>query len=1148
MTYLRSRTMASAATSLNFRFLAKHNELLDLLGGQAERYFAGGDPNTALIKIRQFGEALAQIVAAYVGLERRDGDDFRGLLDRLSNEGVLRESDASRLFHDLRRAGNRAAHEFTGTHSEALFQLKMARKLAVWFHRHVVRKKQFKPGPFVPPTAPRDASAELTKELEQLRTELAASTDAAEEARQQAEESARLQKEAEARAAERGEEVEAILAYAEEVEEKLVAATATFSETVAEVTAVTAALPPEEVQAVVTHAAQAASNLNLNEAETRVLIDGQLRDAGWEVDSVEFHYAKGTRPQKGRNLAIAEWPTVDADTGNNGYADYVLFCGLTVVAVVEAKRAIKNVQAAINQAKRYSRGYVIHGDEKLAGGPWGKYKVPLLFSTNGRPFIRQMLTRSGIWYLDARRPANHPQPLEGWHSPEDLLGKLTQDLDASAQALRDESPDYLPLRDYQQAAVLAVETALLNGQREILLAMATGTGKTRTAIGLLYRLIKAKLFRRVLFLVDRTALGEQAQNAFKDLRLENQQTFTDIYDVKELGDLKPTSDTRLQVATVQGMVRRVLFGEGDEIPSVGAYDCVIIDEAHRGYSLDRDMTDAEMTFRDQREYVSKYRRVIDHFDAVRIGLTATPAVHTIEIFGQPVYEYGYRRAVIDGYLVDYDPPLRIVTKLAEDGIHWNAGEKVHYVESTAPDQIQLFETPDEVEVEIAGFNTRVHTENFNKAVCGELVKHIDPSLAEKTLIFCATDEHADMVVRLLKEALEEQYGPVDDDVVQKITGAADKPAERIRRYKNEKAPNIAVTVDLLTTGIDVPEIANIVFLRRIRSRILYEQMIGRATRLCPDIGKERFRIFDAVDLYQALQPFTSMLPVVTNPTVPFSQLAREVTTIENVEARDEFLDQFIAKLQRKRRTLTGEKAQDFETIAGADVETVLERLRQGTSEAAGQWLREHPDLAGFLDQVTGDGRRTLISEHDDEVVRTERGYGEGQQPQDYLESFKTYLEENQDRLPALLVVTQRPRDLTRQQLRELKLELDRAGYSEAKLQSAVRDTTNADVAARIIGFIRMELLESPLLSFEERVEAALKRILSSRAWNQPQRRWLELIAKQIKQEEVVDHEALDRGQFKKQGGGFQRLNKVFDGKLDSLLKELHATIWEDSAA
>ena len=249
-------------------------------------------------------------------------------------------------------------------------------------------------------------------------------------------------------------------------------------------------------------------------------------------------------------------------------------------------------------------------------------------------------------------------------------------------------------------------------------------GKTRLALCLIYRLIKAGRFRRVLFLVDRTALGEQAHDAFKDVRLENLQSFTDIYDVKKLGDIKPEADTRLHFATVQGMVKRLSDADADPVP-VDWYDCVIVDECHRGYALDQEMSETQVQYRSEADYISKYRRVLDHFDAVRIGLTATPALHTTQIFDKPIYEYGYRQAVIDGHLVDYEPPIRILTKLNQDGIHWDVGAKVT-VYDTGTGQIELFDTPDEIDIDVEGFNTKVLTEGFNRAVCGYLAEQIDP--------------------------------------------------------------------------------------------------------------------------------------------------------------------------------------------------------------------------------------------------------------------------------------------------------------------------------------------------------------------------------------------------------------------------------------
>ncbi|MBU6429852.1 MAG: type I restriction-modification system endonuclease, partial [Cyanobacteria bacterium REEB65] len=412
------------------------------------------------------------------------------------------------------------------------------------------------------------------------------------------------------------------------------------------------------------------------------------------------------------------------------------------------------------------------------------------------------------------------------------------------------------------------------------------------------------------------------------------------------------------------------------------------------------------------------------------------------------------------------------------------------------------------------------------------------------LIFCATDSHADLVVDLLKKAMDAQYGAIDDDLIAKITGAADKPLLQIRKYKNEKAPSIAVTVDLLTTGIDVPEIVNLVFIRVVRSRILYEQMLGRATRRCDDIGKERFRIFDAVGLYEKMAPVSSMKPVVTDPSITFEKLITELQTVKDEEARQVVFDQLVAKFQRKARKLDG--SGDFQTFAKMNPAELLHHLKQAGPGGAAAWFKDHADLALFLDRIkTGDGPQLIISTHDDQLRRVERGYGNATRPEDYLDSFSAFIRENMNEIPALMIVTQRPRDLTRQQLKELKLALDLAGYNEASLQTAWREMTNQDIAASIIGFIRQRALGSPLVPYAERVELAIKRILASHPWTSPQRQWLERIGKQLKEETIVDREAMDRGQFQA-NGGFARINKIFDGRLDALLGDLQDQVWKDA--
>jgi len=466
----------------------------------------------------------------------------------------------------------------------------------------------------------------------------------------------------------------------------------------------------------------------------------------------------------------------------------------------------------------------------------------------------------------------------------------------------------------------------------------------------------------------------------------------------------------------------------------------------------------------------------------------------------------------------------------------------------------LVNAPDEIRADAEKFNRQVITTEFNRVVCDFLAEQIDPQQG-KTLIFCVNDRHADLVTDLLKRSLAEQYGSINDDDVMKITGAADKPLELIRRYKNEVSPKIAVTVDLLTTGIDVPAICNLVFLRRVKSRILYEQMVGRATRLCDNVGdgtpKEVFRIFDPVGLYKAIENFSTMKPVVKNPNISFTQLVSELETLSEASSVSEVIDQLVVKLQRKQRHVSEPTRDAIEALADMPLAQVADYLRTCEPRAAASWLTERKQLAEMLDRREGGGRRPmLVSYHDDYLRRVDRGYGvaedgtEYARPEDYLESFQRFITENKNIIPALIVATQRPRELTRQQLKLLRAALAQAGYSEAQLKAAWRSQTNEEIAASIIGYVRQAALGDALLPYGERVQRAMKKILTSQAWTPPQRKWLERIGKQLEQEYVVDREALDQGAFKTEGG-FARIDKIFKGRLETILQEINENLWTD---
>jgi type I restriction enzyme R subunit len=1130
--------------SANFNHLKSHNEQLFRLGYLAERFFAE-DPNTSLIKSRQFAELLTKEVAARAGAyDPKVRENFNDLLFALKRDRIMSKAVLD-IVHAIRIKGNKATHEFGGTHGEALSALKFARALGVWFHQGFGNTPSFKPGPFVPPPDPAEESEELRAALDELRGKVRDAEAAARSAEASAEEQQRARATAEQLAEQAQEDRASWEALAQEFDterERLEKALSARNVEVEDA-------PEQERKATVSAGLKAAESLELDEADTRTLIDVQLADIGWEVDSKTMRYADGIRPQNDRNLAISEWPT------ETGPVDYALFVGKECVGVVEAKRESKDVLGILNsQAKRYGRSITMDGGELLSDAPWvhdekTSYRVPFLFATNGRPFVRQFIEKSGIWFLDARKATNHAVALPEWFSPTDLTSKLEQDVIGSAEQLAQETFDYAGLRPYQQNAISAIENAITDGKRNALIAMATGTGKTRTCIALMYRLLKHKRFRRILFLVDRKALANQTLDALENTELEGLLKFAQIYNVAGLDKKVPEKSDQVHVATVQSLVARIMAeGDANERITPGMYDCIVIDEAHRGYTLDAELREGDVSFRDVDDYLSKYRQVLDYFDATKVALTATPALHTTEIFGRPVYNYSYRQAVIDGFLTDHLPPKRILTALAEAGIKFKGGEEVEIIDPRSG-EVELATLEDTVELEVEKFNKKVHTEKFNQVVCEALAGEIDPSAPGKTLIFAARDDHADMVVRLLKEALEDEWDEIPDDLVMKITGSVDKPERQIRRFRSDPLPKIVVTVDLLTTGVDIPTITNLVFLRRVNSRILYDQMLGRATRLCKEIGKEHFRIFDAVDLYSHLQELSDMRPVVVRPNISLMQLVNDLKYAPTDADREWVAGQIVVRTRQLIQRIDDGQRSQLETHFDCAPEELSVTLHELSPTELLDWFERFPRTTETLDRKpTGCGGAGIyVSDHDDELIGVDDYFGENASPEDYIEGFERFIKENMNTVPALIAATQKPRDLTRKELTNLAKLLDDEGFSEANLRAAYGRVRNADIAAHIIGYVRQAALGDPLVPYATRVDNAIAKIGASQTWNNVQRRWLKRIGRVLKETPVADASALEVGAFAQQGG-YRRISMDFAGELPGLLKELNAAIWEAPAA
>lgn len=1078
----------------NFEYLNKYYPQLAKLGSTAECYLYS-DPNACIYKLGLLSET---IVNAVFDIEKlsipEDKNTLATKIRILKKEGILPKI-IDDILYALRIRRNDAVHAGLDSVDNAKILLKMAYSLSNWFVE-VYIDWQYKAKPFI-----------LPQEISAINYEKVI-----------------LEKEAQINA---------------------------LNEQLSSIKEVKQASSIERKK----QAESVSEGLDISEEETRFFIDEQLRRVGWIVDTKEICYSKGARPQKGVNQAIAEWPT-DSKVSKNGYADYALFIGLQLVGIVEAKKAMSDIPSVIDyQCKDYSKCIKERDYKYCLTSCCKDFQVPFVFATNGRKYLKQIETKSGIWFLDLRDESNAPYALKGWISPEGIIEMLEQNKREAEDVLSNMPYDFLQdsdglnLRNYQLKAIEAVEQALADGKKTALLSMATGTGKTRTILGMIYRFLKSKRFKRILFLVDRTALGEQAQDVFQDVKLEDLMSLNQIYNINKLEDKDIDKTTKIQVATVQSMVKRIMYPEDEKYPAVSDFDAIIIDEAHRGYILDREMSDDELLYRDQDDYVSKYRTVIEYFDAFKIALTATPALHTTDIFGKPVFNYSYREAVIDGYLVDYDAPHTIKTKLSVEGVNYQKGETLAIYDPVTGEIINSAELEDELRFDVDKFNRDIILPKFNETVLAEIAKDINPEGKEKTLIYAVNDDHADMIVDILKRIYSE-YG-VDNDAVLKITGSVaggnkKKIAEAIKRFKNEQYPNIVVTVDLLTTGIDVPEITKLVFLRRIKSRILFEQMLGRATRLCPDIGKTHFEIYDPVGVYDSLKPVSTMKPVVNNVETTVEDLYKGLETFEEDARIKNQLDLLFAKIQRKQKNISKEILEKFRVKSdGKTPIEIMAETRLKNPKDAKEFMQKYKDAFMLLDIKKNNAQRPKVYDpREDELLVHTQDYINGKRPEDYIESFKQFIENNINKIAALNTVCTRPKELTRTDLKNLKLILDENQFNESLLNSAWKHWKNEDIAADIISFIRQQALGSPLISHERRIKNAVAKIKLKYDFNKMQLDWLDRIEKSLLEETIMDKQILNSGAFRT-NGGFNAINKRFGGKLQEIIDELNEYLYDD---
>ena len=846
--------------------------------------------------------------------------------------------------------------------------------------------------------------------------------------------------------------------------------------------------------------------------------------------------------------AVEEYPT------KTGPADYALFVNGQLLGIIEAKKITVGAENVLEQAKRYSKG------APNTIGEWREYKVPFLYSTNGEM----------IFHLDVRKKENTSHLLSDFHSPQALLDKFNRDTQSAEKWFQLNPVNTITrLRPYQVKAIEAIEQSLINGKRKMLLAMATGTGKTFIIISSLYRLLKSGYAKRILFLVDRRALAAQTVSTisafetpeglkldkdyevysqkFKREDLEVATTFNPQVLPEEYLTKPQEKHCFIYVSTIQRMSINLLgkdaLGnfeydvEADKLDiPINAFDIIIADECHRGYSAKETGT---------------WKYVLDYFDAVKIGLTATPATHSLAMFKNKVYSYSTEQAVLDGYLVDYEA-VKIKSDIHINGAFLKEGELVGEIDTETGAE-QLDELEDEREFAANEIENKITSPDSTKKIIKAFKKYIDLHEKEnkrfpKTLIFAVNDlphvSHADEVVRICKEV----FGKGDDFVI-KITGSptVDRPLQKIRQFRNRPEPMIVVTVDMLTTGVDIPPIEMVVFMRMVKSRILWVQMLGRGTRLCKDINKDKFTIFDCFDgsLIDYFKNTTDFEVNLQKETIPLSEI---IERIYDNRDREYNIRVLIKRLRRIEKSIGAEAREIFSKfIADGDLRAYTDMLKDNLEKDFTETMKllRNKYFQDLLinyprpKKIFLKGYEILDTVEDEVMFRVGSDY---QKPEDYLKLFEKFVTENPEHIEAIEILLSKPGKWNIDALEDLRTRLRNNDFSEKDLQKG-HELVYKKPLADIISMIKHASdFQMPILTSQERVEIAIKKIANSKNLTDEQETWLAYIKEHLIENLAITEEDFEIMPVFERHGGLGQAKRVFGNEFNKLINKLNEAL------
>ncbi len=911
------------------------------------------------------------------------------------------------------------------------------------------------------------------------------------------------------------------------------------------------------------------------EEQARREIDKKLAEAGWLIQNMNQ-----ANPASGCGVAIREFPT------STGEVDYALFVDGAPVGVIEAKREEmgESLTSVEVQSARYANSRLLYVH--------GSYRIRFAYEATGK----------AIHFTDYDDEKHCARRVFSFFRPETLAALVRQRQEGTIRNRMKRFPpfDTTGFRQCQIAAIQNLDKSFAENRPRVLVQMATGSGKTFTAITEAYRLLKFGGMQRVLFLVDTVNLGRQAEQEFLKYKPnDDARSFAEIYGVQRMQTASVPRDVQVCISTIQRMYS-ILKGEElseqdeeaeetlrDE-PQADRreplpvkynakyppefFDCIIVDECHRSiYNV--------------------WSQIFDYFDAFVMGLTATPDNRTFAFFHQNVAsEYSREQAMIDGVNVGEDVFL-IETDISKNGAHIMKQQiEVRSRLSREKRWKQLDEDidykPSELDRAIVNpSQIRTVIRTFRENLFTKLFPH--RTIVPKTLIFAKTDSHADDIVGIVREEFGE-----GNQFCQKITHKADDPASVLNDFTNGYNPRIAVTVDMIATGTDIKPLECLIFMRDVRSRNYFEQMKGRGTRTIDreellkvssdaEEGKDHFVIVDAVGVTKSLK--TDTRPLERKPAASLEDLMKSVT----FNARDEdTLTSLANRLIRLNSRLKDDEraafAQNVGTPIGAlaggllnafDEDVILQRARQDVrgaqpGEEAMQSAKEalideavrpflSPEVRDYIESVRRAHEQIIDDVNLDRVLYADWDATQEASADRVLGAFRAFIEENRDEIIALRIVYSqqyRDRPMAIEGLKALYEKLRARGVTVERLWDcyAIRkpEAVRRGVTARLadlVSIIRFEMgYADQLVPFAERVDYnfqqwVFRRNAGAVHFTEEQMEWLRQIKDHIAASLSVTAEDLELSPFDRRGG-LGRFYEVFGGEYEAVLAEMNEVL------